>query len=209
MQRKSRMAAFGALSLTAFSAFLAFNQIIIKLVNEGLQPDFFAGVRSLLAIFCLWGWLVWRGRPPRLERRYLGVGLIVGAAFAAEFLFLFMALDLTTVTRTSIILYSMPLWLAFAAHFVLPGERTGPVKALGLALAFAGVVCFCVHVLSDRGCDAVVRVRQCGRRASFGWDWVGLRCLPARRRIHREPKLRSGLILLCSELNKFNLLIWA
>lgn len=64
---------------------------------------------------------------------------MVGAAFAAEFLCLFIALDLTTVTRTSIILYSMPVWLALAAHFLLPGERTSPLKALGLALAFAGV----------------------------------------------------------------------
>lgn len=140
MNRKDHMDAFGAVSLTLFGVFLAFNQIVIKLVNQGLQPVFFAGVRSLLAVFCLWGWLVWRGRPPRLERRYLGVGLLVGVAFAAEFLCLFIALDLTTVTRTSIILYSMPVWLALAAHFLLPGERTGAAKALGLALAFAGVV---------------------------------------------------------------------
>lgn len=173
MQRKSRMDAFGALSLTAFSAFLAFNQIIIKLVNEGLQPVFFAGVRSLLAIFCLWGWLVWRGRPPRLERRYLGVGLIVGAAFAAEFLFLFMALDLTTVTRTSIILYSMPLWLAFAAHFVLPGERTGPVKALGLALAFAGVVWAILDRSGGQG-QASLAGDMCALAAAWCWAAIAL-----------------------------------
>lgn len=139
MDRKTSIDAFGALSLTGFSVFLAFNQIIIKLVNQGLQPVFFAGIRSLIAIFCLWLWLVWKGRPPRLERRYIGVGVLVGIAFAAEFLCLFIALDLTTVTRTSIILYSMPVWLALAAHFVLPGERTTTTKAIGLALAFAGV----------------------------------------------------------------------
>jgi drug/metabolite transporter (DMT)-like permease len=123
MDRKTRMDSFGALSLTGFSIFLAFNQIIIKLVNQGIQPVFFAGLRSALAIICLWLWLTWRGRSPRLERRYLVPGLLVGVAFAVEFLGLFLALDLTTVTRTSIILYSMPVWLAVAAHFLLPGEQ--------------------------------------------------------------------------------------
>ena len=66
MGHKSHMDAFGALSLTLFGVFLAFNQIVIKLVNTGLQPVFFAGLRSLIAVFCLWVWLVWRGRPPRL-----------------------------------------------------------------------------------------------------------------------------------------------
>lgn len=139
MNRKDRMDTVGAVSLTFFGVFLAFNQIVIKLVNQGLQPVFFAGLRSLIAILCLWLWLVWRRRPPRLERRYIGVGVLVGIAFAAEFLSLFMALDLITVTRTSIILYSMPVWLALAAHFVLPGEKTTAAKAIGLALAFAGV----------------------------------------------------------------------
>jgi drug/metabolite transporter (DMT)-like permease len=141
MQRKDRIDTFGALSLSGFALFLAFNQVIIKLVNEGLQPVFFAGLRSFLAIFFLGGWILWRqGRLPRLERRHAGWGLLVGVVFGFEFVFLFMALDLTTVTRTAILLYSMPIWMALGAHFVLPGEGMTPLKATGLAIAFAGVV---------------------------------------------------------------------
>ena len=33
----------------------------------------------------------------------------------------------------------MPVWLAFMAHFVMPDDRVTPLKALGLALALAGV----------------------------------------------------------------------
>lgn len=173
MDRKSHMDAFGALSLTLFGVFLAFNQIVIKLVNAGLQPVFFAGLRSLIAVFCLWVWLVWRGRPPRLERRYLGVGVLVGAAFAAEFLCLFIALDLTTVTRTSIILYSMPVWLALAAHFLLPGERTSPVKALGLALAFAGVSWAILDRPSGQG-EASFWGDLCALLAAWCWAAIAL-----------------------------------
>ncbi len=137
MERKQTLDAFGGTVLIGVTLLLAFNQIIVKVVNAGLQPVFFAGLRSALAILFVWGWLVWRKRPPRLHRAALGPGLLMGAVFAAEFLCLFVALDLTTVGRTSIIFYSMPVWFAILAHFGL-GERITPVRAAGLALAFAG-----------------------------------------------------------------------
>jgi drug/metabolite transporter (DMT)-like permease len=34
----------------------------------------------------------------------------------------------------------MPIWLALAAHVLIPGERLTVVKSIGLALAFAGMV---------------------------------------------------------------------
>ena len=109
----------------------------MKLVNEGLQPVFFAGLRSSLAVFFVWGWLIFKGRPPRLNRAAVAPGLLMGVVFAAEFLCLFMALDLTTVGRTSVIFYSMPVWFAIMAHFGL-GDRITPTRAMGLTLAFAG-----------------------------------------------------------------------
>ena len=137
MQRKQQLDAFGGSVLLGVTLLLAFNQIIVKIVNAGLQPVFFAGLRSALAVFFVWGWLVFRRRPPRLNRAAWGPGLLMGAVFAAEFLCLFMALDLTTVGRTSVIFYSMPVWFAILAHFGL-GERITPVRAVGLTLAFAG-----------------------------------------------------------------------
>jgi drug/metabolite transporter (DMT)-like permease len=137
MERKDRLDPFGGAVLIGVTLLLAFNQIIVKIVNTGLQPVFFAGLRSALAIFFVWGWLVWRKRPPRLNRTAVGPDIVMGAIFAAEFLCLFMALDLTTVGRTSVIFYSMPVWFAILAHFGL-GERITPVRAAGLALAFAG-----------------------------------------------------------------------
>lgn len=147
MDRRDRIDLFGAASLTGFALFLAFNQIVIKLVNEGLQPVFFAGLRSAIATLALALWLHARGRPPRLERRYALVGIAAGLAFALEFVFLFIALDLTTVTRTAILLYSMPVWMALGAHVLLPGERITGRRSLGLALAFGGVAL----AFADRG----------------------------------------------------------
>ena len=137
-ERRDRLDAFGAGALLGVALLLAFNQIIVKLVNQGLQPVFFAGLRSALAVVFVAAWLWWRGRPPRLNRADLGPGLLIGTVFAAEFLFLFLALDLTAVSRASVLFYSMPLWFAVMAHFGLPGERITRPRALGLMLAFAG-----------------------------------------------------------------------
>lgn len=136
--RKDRIDAAGAAGLTAIAALLSFNQIIIVWVNEGLQPVFFAGLRSALAVAFVWAWLWWRGRPPVYTPGTAWPGVMAGTIFAAEFLCLFMALDLTMVGRAVLIFYSMPVWLAVLCHFGLPGERLTPRRGLGLVLAMAG-----------------------------------------------------------------------
>ena len=80
-----------------------------------------------------------RGRRLGLGRATAPAGLLMGAVCSVEFLGLFVALDLTSVARASVIFYSMPLWLALIGHFALPGERLTPLKVLGLVLALAGV----------------------------------------------------------------------
>ena len=139
MEPRHSIDAFGAISLTAFSFLLAASQVLIALVNAGLQPVFLAGMHSVAAAAVIARLMLARGRAVRFERRYLGPGLAIGTVFAAEFVCLFLALDLTTVTRVSVIFYSMPVWLAVIGHFALPGEGITRAKAAGLALAFAGV----------------------------------------------------------------------
>jgi drug/metabolite transporter (DMT)-like permease len=138
MARKDSLDLTGTTLLIGVTLLLAFNQVIVKWVNEGLQPVFFAGVRSLLAVVFLGAWMWFRGRPPKLERHLIAPGLVMGFLFAVEFLCLFMALDLTTISRTSVIFYSMPVWMALGAHYLLPGEALNPLKLLGLVLAFVG-----------------------------------------------------------------------
>lgn len=168
MPRKDRIDAAGAASLVAFALLLAVNQVLIKVVNDGFQPVFFAGLRSALAILFIYGWIRWRGIEIRITRENIGAGLLIGAVFAAEFLFLFIALDLTTVVRTAIIFYSMPVWLALMAHVGLPGERITPAKALGLAVAFAGTAWAILDQGSSAG-RASLLGDLCALAAAFGW----------------------------------------
>lgn len=118
---------------------LALNQVVIKVTNDGLQPVFFAGLRSAGAVICIWLWLRWRGIPLRFARGTRLAGAITGVVFGLEFMCLFVALDLTTVGRSGVIFYSMPVWLALMAHVFIPDDRITPLKALGLVFALAGV----------------------------------------------------------------------
>ncbi|QYK43568.1 MAG: DMT family transporter [Paracoccaceae bacterium] len=167
MMRRDRLDAFGAAALTGIAALLAFNQVVIVWVNEGLQPVFFAGLRSALATLFVLAWLVLRGRPPRVGPGQAGAGVLMGAVFAAEFLCLFVALDLTTVSRAAVIFYSMPVWLALMAHWGLPGERLTARRMAGLGLAFAGTA---LAILDGRGAGAGSLAGDlCALGAALGW----------------------------------------
>lgn len=146
MERKSNMDAFGAVALTAFALHLAFNQVVIKVTGDGISPVFAAGVRSAGAVVVLLGWMYLRTIPVTMARAVLPWAVFSGVLFAAEFVCLYIALDITTVSRSAIIFYSMPLWLALASTALLPDERLTRIKFVGLALAFGGVVV----ALSDR-----------------------------------------------------------
>jgi drug/metabolite transporter (DMT)-like permease len=140
MPRKTNIDLFGALSLTGFALLLGFNQVVIKVTNDGLQPVFFAALRSIGGALVIYAWIRFRGIELTLPRATWPAGLLIGAVFAFEFVCLFLALDYTTVTRTSVIFYTMPIWLALAAHVLIPGEQLTRLKTAGLLLAFAGVV---------------------------------------------------------------------
>jgi len=172
MRRKDRIDPTGAGWLMAFALLFAVNQVVIRWTNQGLQPVFYAGLRSVAAMLPVALWMHWRGLPLRIEPGTVGAGLLIGLAFSSEFLFLFLALDLTTVVRTTIIFYSMPVWLALAGHFFLPGERITPLKAAGLALAFAGVAWAIVN-RGGGGGEPVGRVSLlgdlCALLGSMGW----------------------------------------
>ena len=173
MERKPNIDAFGAISLIVFSVLLGFNQVVIKVVNGGLQPVFFAGLRSLGVIFCVWLWIRLRGRKLDFKEGTVRAGILMGVVFAFEFICLFIALDLTSVTRTTVIFYSMPVWLAIAAHFLMPDERVTPIKAAGLLIAFIGVAYAIIsRGAADTGTSLTGDLFALG--AALGWAGVAL-----------------------------------
>lgn len=173
MERKGSIDLFGILSLTGFAVLLGVNQVAIKLGNTGMQPVFMAGVRSLGALLVLMLWMRLRGVEFRIRPGTVPSGVLLGLLFAIEFCCLFFALDLTTVSRTSILFYTMPVWLGFAGHFLLEGERLSPLKLAGQGLAVLGVV---IAVL-DRGESGEATLLGDALALSAAICWAGIALL--------------------------------
>ncbi len=137
--RRDRIDAFGASLLVGFSLLLGLNQALVKVVNAGFSPVFQAGLRSACAFLPVLLYALWARKRLSVSDGTLAPGLLNGLLFAAEFCLLFLALDLTSVSRASLFFYTMPLWLAVGAHFLIPGERLNGTRALGLLVAFSGI----------------------------------------------------------------------
>ena len=139
MDKKNSIDFFGASLLIIFSILLGLNQSLVKIVNLGMHPIFQVGIRSLVAaipviIFCL------------LFKKKLSIsdgslvpGIICGSLFALEFVLLFFALELTSVSRSSILFYSMPVWLGIFAHFLFEEEKLNIKKIIGFLISIAAV----------------------------------------------------------------------
>ena len=171
MDRKENVDAIGAVMLTSFAALLAFNQVVIKLTSGGLGPVYMAGLRSVGAVVVILVWMRLRHIPLATAPQARMGGVLVGMLFAIEFMAIYSAIDITTVSRASIMLYTMPVWLALIGHFVLPGERLTTRRSLGLALAMGGVV---LALLDRSGADVSLLGDVLGLFAAVCWAGIAL-----------------------------------
>ena len=171
MERKTSMDMSGATALVAFAVLLGFNQVVIKVSGGGFGPVFLAALRSAGAVVILLVWMRLKGVPVVMPKGVSRWGVLSGFLFAFEFICLFTALDLTSVSRASVIFYSMPVWLALAAHLLLPGERMSGPRVIGLVLAMCGVM----WALADRdGADVSWLGDLAALGAALGWAGIAL-----------------------------------
>jgi len=171
-ERKDRIDQAGAVMLVSFSALLGLNQVLIKLVNAGLQPVFQAGLRSVCAFFPVLLFALIMKRRLDLRDGSLLFGVIAGILFAVEFVFMFIGLDYTSVARASILFYTMPLWVALGAHWLVPGERLTLSRSLGVVLAICGV-CVAMSGQTSIGGNQLTGDLLC-LAASFLWAAIAL-----------------------------------
>ena len=87
----------------------------------------------------------------------LAVGIFAGAIFAVEFIALYIGIGLTTASRGVVFLYGAPFWVALGTHFLVPGDRLTRAKAIGLGVAFGGLVlAFADGLRAPAGPDALL-----------------------------------------------------
>jgi drug/metabolite transporter (DMT)-like permease len=113
---------------------------IVKIGARELAPLFMAGLRSLVAAVCLFIWMKAKGIKVFPSKGLLLHGIVIGLLFGVEFGLIYVGLQYTLASRCYVLVYSAPFFVALGAHFFLSGDRLNPWKAMGLILAFAGVV---------------------------------------------------------------------
>ena len=165
------MDAFGASLLILQAGLLGLNQVLIKIVNAGLQPVFQAGLRSLCAIVPILLFAILARKKLSVTDGTLAAGIVCGLMFALEFVLLFIALDLTSVARVSVLFYTMPVWFTVAAHFLLPDETMTPRRIIGLTLAVTGVV---IAMAARQGGNANMLGDLLAIGASLCWTVIAL-----------------------------------
>lgn len=116
-----------------------FNQIAIKIAAPGISPVMQAGLRSLIATALLLTWARWRRIPLFMSDGTIKAGMVAGALFASEFLFIYAGLAHTAASRMVVFLYLAPCLTALGLQWFVPGERLNLGQWTGVSLAFLGV----------------------------------------------------------------------
>lgn len=116
-----------------------FNWVFMKLANGVFPPVLFAGYRFALGALVLVAVCLAKKVPlPRLRdlKWYMLCGILQTMYFN---LAIQLSLKDLSAGLTSVLTYSMPLWLTLMAHFWLPGERLRLRKLFGIVIGTAGL----------------------------------------------------------------------
>jgi drug/metabolite transporter (DMT)-like permease len=114
-------------------------QVLIKLAAPDVAPVMQVAIRSGLSAVLVAAWARWRRQPLGLLAPGRWAGLLAGALFAAEFLFVAEGLRHTTASHMVVFLYTAPVFTALGLHLSVRAERLGRLQWIGIGVAFAGI----------------------------------------------------------------------
>ncbi|HXF18470.1 MAG TPA: DMT family transporter, partial [Burkholderiales bacterium] len=130
-----------ALSTMVLCCFVwGFTNVVIKFAASDISPVMQGGLRSVLATALIVSWARMRHIPLFQSDGTFRAGLVAGALFAGEFLFVYAGLAHTGASRMVVFLYTAPCLTALGLHWCVPGERLHSVQWFGVLLAFGGIV---------------------------------------------------------------------
>ena len=115
-------------------------QVAIKVAASAVSPVMQSAIRSIIAAVLVLAWARLRGIDLFRSDGTLWNGLLVGALFGAEFVFIYHGLTFTSASRMVVFIYLAPCFTALGVHVFVPGERLRARQWAGVALAFGGVV---------------------------------------------------------------------
>lgn len=113
-------------------------QVLIKTAAVDIAPVMQAALRNGLAAVLVGLMVCWQRDWAQLGTTWRA-GLLAGALFGLEFVFIAEGLKLTSAAHMSVFLYTAPIFTALGLHFMLPSERLRLLQWLGILLAFGGI----------------------------------------------------------------------
>lgn len=111
----------------------------MKMASPDIAPIMMVAIRSAIAAALVGLLLFFRKEDMRWEKGTLPAGLLVGALFSLEYLFVGEGLKYTTASHMVVFLYTAPAFAALGLHWKIPSERMRPLQWFGMLLAFAGI----------------------------------------------------------------------
>jgi drug/metabolite transporter (DMT)-like permease len=126
--------------ILAITFIWGYGWVLMKISLEYMGPFMFSALRFIVGSLTMLTILKWRKvpMPKREDWRYLGLlGL-----FQTSFVFLLIMYGLLFIGagKSSVILYSFPIWSMILAHYYLKEQVTGR-KVWGLILGAIGLLC--------------------------------------------------------------------
>jgi len=158
--------AFGLMTLLCLA--WGFQQVTIKLAAGDVSLVMQAGIRSIIATVLLVLWARLRRIALFGRDGTLAAGLVAGAMFAGEFVFIYAGLGHTTASRMIVFLYLTPCLTALALPAFVPSERLRPRQWAGVALAFGGIVAAFAEGFAA-GASGTLAGDLCGVAAAALW----------------------------------------
>jgi drug/metabolite transporter (DMT)-like permease len=140
-----------AATLVTLLAFLwAGNPIAIKIGLADAPPIRQAWMRFVLGgvTVLLWAWAT--RTPLRIHRHEVRPLLILGAIFTVQIALLNLGVNYTSAGHVSVLLNAYPIYTVLLAHFFVPGDRLSGGRAVGVVIAYAGIVLLFSHEFSLR-----------------------------------------------------------
>ena len=116
------------------------NVVAIKIGLRGIPPLAAAGIRFGIALPLIALWARMRRVSLKPRGGEMIPLLVVGLLFTAQIAILNWGTRLTLAGQATVILHTYPVFVAFLAHFIVPGDRLSWLRLIGVICAFAGIV---------------------------------------------------------------------
>jgi len=116
-----------------------FNFVVMKLGNDAFPPVLFASYRFLFGAIVLFGLTYFKKirLPSKRELKwYIVCGFLQTTYFNIA---IQISLNHISAGLTSVLTYSMPLFLSLFAHYFIPGEKLTARKTVGILIGIVGL----------------------------------------------------------------------